>query len=163
MGQDKYSIILKKTMVGRFLKEPEKKIGEFSRENGIPESCLRNWIRESESGILEDMNKPKHFRYWKLEEKFSAILEFEKLSEEEKGKWLRKHGMKLERVKLWQDEIYTNLKSLNEKKISSSENKRIEELKKELDRKNKALAEASALLFTKKKIDSIFGENKEEK
>jgi transposase len=163
MGQNKYSIALKKTMVARFLEEPEKKIGDFSRENGVPESCLRNWIRESESGILDGMNKPKHYRYWTLEEKFSAILEFEKLSNEERGKWLRKHGMKIERIKLWQDEIYTNLKALNEKGLSSLDNKKIDELKKELDRKNKALAEASALLFTKKKLEAIFGENKEEK
>lgn len=163
MGQDKYSIILKKAMVARFLEEPENRIGEFSRKNGIPESCLRNWIRESETGILDDMNKPKHYRYWTLEEKFTAIIEFEKLSDDEKGKWLRKQGMKLERIKLWQDEIYSSLKSLNQKGSTSKGNKEIEDLKKELDRKNKALAEASALLFTKKKIDAIFGENREEK
>lgn len=163
MGQDKYSVVLKKTMVARFLEDPEKKIGEFSRENGIPESCLRNWIRESETGILDDMNKPKHYRYWTLEEKFSAILEFEKLSDDERGKWLRKHGMKLERIKLWHDEIHSSLKSLNQKGSTAQENRKIEDLKKELDRKNKALAEASTLLFTKKKADAIFGENREEK
>jgi len=150
-------------MVDRFLENPDYKIGAFSRNNGIPESCLRDWIRESECGILDGMNKPKHYRYWTLSEKYSAILDYEKLPEKEKGKWLRKHGIKKERLKLWQDEIFSNLQSLNDKEKKMSENKKITELKKELDRKDKALAEASALLFTKKKVDMIFGENKEDR
>ena len=83
------------------------------------------------------------YRYWTLSEKYSAILDYEKLPEKEKGKWLRKHGIKKERLKLWQDEIFSNLQSLNDKEKKMSENKKITELKKELDRKDKALAEAS--------------------
>jgi len=159
----KYPIILKHKMVSRFLENPENHIGEFSKENGIPESCLRNWIRESEFGILGDMKKKKHFRYWTLKEKFDAILEYEKLSNDEKGMWLRKHDLKLERLEMWKKELISQLQSIENIDKDPTENKKIKLLEKELDRKDKALAEASALLFAKKKLDSMFGEKDEEK
>ncbi len=150
MVREKYPIKIKQAMVSRFLSDPEYQIGKFSSENGIPESCLRNWIREAECGILGDMKKPKHFKYWNLSEKFSAILEYEQLSKDQHGKWLRMHGMKAERIKQWKDELSTNLEAQDQKGKEPEENKKIKLLEKELKRKNDALAEASALLFAKK-------------
>lgn len=150
-------------MVARYLNDPENKIGLFSRENGIPESSLRSWIREAECGILGGMDKPKHYRYWTLTEKFSAIIDYEKLPESEQGKWLRKHGILKERIDEWKKELQTSLSIQDDKKKKNSpENQKIKKLEKELERKDKALAEASALLFAKKKLDTIFGENEEE-
>jgi len=162
MARGKYPIAIKQAMVTRFLKDPESKINEFSKENGVPETCLRDWIREAQAGILGDMNKPKHHKYWKLEEKFKAIIEYEKLTEQEKGKWLRRHALKHEYLKVWEKELKEELSILN-KKPTNGERKEIQALKKELRRKDKALAEASALLLLKKKADIIFGENGEDK
>ena len=156
MPAGKYPLKIKETMVKRFLENPESKISIFSKENGIPESCLRDWIREAQSGILGSMSKPKHYKYWALSERFKAIIEYENLSEEEKGKWLRKHALKSERIELWKKELTDTLDSINPKK-DSKENKKIKALEKELKIKNKALAEASNLLFVKKKADILFG------
>ena len=163
MARSKYPLSIKQSMVARYLRDSDSGIGEFSRDNGIPESSLRDWIREAESGILDSMNKPKHFKYWTLSEKFSAILEFESLSDEEQGKWLRKHGLKLDRIHLWKDELQASLDSLNTSGSNPQENKKIKQLEKELKRKDSALAEASALLFAKKKLDAIFGDDTEDK
>jgi hypothetical protein len=45
---------------------------------------------------------------------------------------------------------------------STSTNKRIRQLERELARKEKALAEAAALLILKKKVDTLFGEDEDD-
>lgn len=157
MEYTNYSLKLKQVMVAKFLNNSENKIGKFSRENGIPESSLRYWLRQSEMGILGSMEKPRHFKYFNLSEKFNSILEFEKLSEEEQGKWLRKNGLKKLKLEQWKKELSANLDNLDDKGKNKAINKRIKKLEKELEKKDKALAEASAILFAKKKLEVYFG------
>ncbi len=163
MGHMNYSIELKRALVKRFLSEPENQIGHFSRENGVPESCLRDWIRQSELGILGVMKRTKYVQNWTFSDKFLAILEYEKLSEEEQGKWLRLRGLKSEKIETWKQELSSMLNQLENQGKNAFENKKIKNLEKELSLKDKALAEVSALLFAKKKLEAIFGENSEDK
>lgn len=163
MGINIYPIELKKSMVSRFLSDPKQGIVEFSRENGISRSSLRDWIRKSEMGILDDMGKTNHFKYQTLSDKFSAILEYEKQSEEDKGKWLRLNGLKAERLEVWKKELSSSLNTLDDKSLKKAENQQIKKLERELARKDKALAEASTLLLLKKKLESIYGLEDEEK
>lgn len=157
MEYTNYSLKLKQVMVSKFLSNSEHKIGRFSRENGIPESSLRYWLRQSEMGILGSMEKPKHFKYFTLSEKFNFILEYEKLSGEEQGKWLRQNGLKKFKLEQWKKELTNSLDSLDDKGKKRTENKKIKKLEKELEKKDKALAEASAILFAKKKLEAYFG------
>lgn len=161
MARGKYPLAIKESMVKRFLKNPENDLREFSKENGIPQSCLRDWIREAETGILGNMDKPKHFKYWTASEKFNALMEYEKLTDEEKGKWLRKHALKKDRLELWKNEL-NKILTKNEKSTPEDKTK-IRKLERELKRKDKALAEAAALLFVKKKAEILFGKNEEDK
>ncbi len=156
MEYTNYSLKLKQVMVAKFLNDPENKIGRFSRENGIPESSLRYWLRQSEMGILGSMEKPKHFTNFTLSEKFNCVLEYEKLSEQEQGKWLRKNGLKRFKLEQWKKELSKSLESFDDKGKNKAENKQIKKLEKELEKKDKALAEASAILFAKKKLETYF-------
>jgi transposase len=45
---------------------------------------------------------------------------------------------------------------------SSATNKRIRQLERELARKEKALAEAAALLVLKKKVETLYGEDEDD-
>ena len=45
---------------------------------------------------------------------------------------------------------------------SQSSNRRIRQLERELARKEKALAEAAALLILKKKVETLFGEDEDD-
>lgn len=161
MKYGKYPTEFKKRTVARYLEDPTNQIGHFSRDNGIPESSLREWIRQSENGTLGVMTKKKYAKTWTLAEKFEAIQEYEKLDEQEKGKWLRRNGVSNHRIERWKEEILEGLTQLSVKP-TSQEKKKIKALEKEIDRKDKALAEASALLFAKKKLDAIYGEGAEE-
>ena len=161
MARGKYPLAIKQTMVARFLKDPDNNFNEFCKENGIPQTCLKDWIREAQTGILRSMEKPKHFKYWTSSEKLNAIIEFEKLTDDTKGIWLRKHALKKDRLELWINELHKLL--MKNEKSAPEDKQKIAKLERELKRKDKALVEAATLLFVKKKAEILFGENREDK
>jgi transposase-like protein len=68
----------------------------------------------------------------------------------------REHGLYPHHVKQWKNDLVSNQtpKNPSETKALRQENKA---LKKELNRKNKALAETAALLVLQKKVHAIWG------
>ena len=101
---------------------------------------------------------------WSAEEKLAALLEYERLCEEERGKFLRGKGLHEAHLEKWKKEMIEGLKI---KPFMGGKNdpqrKRIMALEKELRRKEAALAETAALLVLKKKASAIWGEDGEEK
>jgi transposase-like protein len=98
---------------------------------------------------------------WSPEEKLQAVLEASQLSEDELGAFLRKKGIHDIHLQQWRKEMISGLKNGSTHKKAKGkppEAKRIKELEKELNRKEKALAEAAALLVLKKKAQAIWGD-----
>jgi transposase len=90
-----------------------------------------------------------------------AVLESSQLSEEDLGAFLRKNGLHESNLKQWRLEMLGGLQGSKPKKKSkgkSAEAKRIRQLEKEVNRKDKALAETAALLVLKKKAQAIWGD-----
>jgi len=101
---------------------------------------------------------------WSAEEKLETFLSFSKLSEEEKGKFLREKGVHEAQIERWKAEILEGLKLKPFRGGKKDpQQKRIAALEKELRRKEAARAEAAALLVLKKKADAIWGEAKDER
>ena len=90
---------------------------------------------------------------WTSEEKLAAVLEAASLSEEDLGPFLRSQGLHESHLKQWHDQMLIGLEPSPAK---SAEKKRIQELEKEIQRKDRALAEAAALLVLKKKAQDIW-------
>jgi transposase-like protein len=81
------------------------------------------------------------------------------LSQEEIGAFLRRHGLHEAQLEEWRQAALGALqkpKKTNPRK--SPEAKRIKELERELNRKDRALAEVTALLALKKKLDALLGD-----
>ncbi len=95
---------------------------------------------------------------WTLPEKNEAIIEAAGLSPEEQGEWLRKKGLHSGHLTLWKKEIQEALSGLSSG-ISAKEKqefkKQIKDLEKDIRRKDKALAEMSALIVLKKKLETL--------
>lgn len=141
----RYPLEFKKQAVAKFLSNPENQIGAFCEDLGIPPSNLRDWMKQMERGTLGCMKAQT--KSWTIAQKHNALEEYRNLSEEEQGKWLRSNGMTTERIESWKKEIQDTLLGTEKK---TSESVKIKQLEKELTRKDKALAEASAILFAKK-------------
>ena len=108
--------------------------------------------------------KSKRPEDWTAEEKLKALLEYDKLDEEQRGKYLREKGLHSIYLQRWQWEFIEAYASKKKKtRGGDPKQKRIKELEKELRRKDKALAETAALLVLKKKAQAIWGDPEDER
>ncbi len=106
---------------------------------------------------------PKARRTWTAAEKLRVVQEASQLESDELGGLLRREGLHETQLKEWVEAVnVAALASLAPAKRSRSkrtpEQKRIDELEKELTRKEKALAEVTAILVLKKKVQEIWGD-----
>lgn len=92
---------------------------------------------------------------WTAQERLQVVLEASKLSEADLGSFLRSKGLHEASLTEWRGAMLEALR--NPAKVSP-EARRVRELERELDRKEKALAEAAALLVLKKKVQTIWGD-----
>lgn len=104
---------------------------------------------------------PRRPRDWSPEEKLNAVIEAQALSEDELGAFLRRKGLHEAQLEEWRTLILAGLQGHSPRtgaKPSTGDARRIRELEKELDRKDKALAETAALLVLQKKVQALWGD-----
>lgn len=101
---------------------------------------------------------PKRPQDWSAEEKLRVVIEVAQLNEEELGAYCRRNGIQPTQVEKWKETCLTGFRrgpSIDpEKKELKAE---LKETRKELRRKEKALAETAALLVLKKKANALWG------
>ena len=158
-----YSETVKEAMVLKLTSPSAPSSISLAQEVGIHQSTLSRWVKEygnvSKMGGVMKGRRPQD---WTAEEKLNAVLEYEKLEEEEqRGKYLREKGIHSVHIERWKGELIEGLKSSKSGKRDPRD-KRIKELERELRRKDKALAETAALLVLKKKAQAIWGDREDE-
>ncbi len=138
----------------------------LSKKSGVSQTALSRWLREA--GNIRTMTKSNKKlqspRDWPLEKKLRVVYESMALSDKELGEFLRREGLheaQLEEMRSALEDALSNTKKKSTAKRRSSETKKIKCLEKELARKDKALAEVTAILVMKKKLDSYFAEVEE--
>lgn len=162
-----YSPELKEAMLRRMLPPNNESITKISKEEGISEQTLRNWRDSARANGTPAPGTDAVPEEWSTQDKFLVVVETAKLNETELADYARKKGLYVEQIKAWRDAcmnanggIAKEAARLNrELKEAEKKNK---QLARELDRKEKALAEAAALLVLRKKADAIWGEPEEE-
>jgi transposase-like protein len=162
MGSN-YEDSFKETMVQKMTGPDGKSATALAEEVNVPQSTLSRWLRDygrvgSTGGNMSTKKRPQN---WSAEEKMQALIEYEGLDEESRGRYLREKGLYSVDIERWRDEI---MKALSRKpKKGDPKDQRIRQLEGELRRKEKALAETAALLVLKKKAEEIWGENEDGK
>ena len=104
---------------------------------------------------------------WSATDKFTVVLETAGLNATELSAYCRERGLYPEQLERWrqasQDANEKPVLTLKEQKelerLRAQDQKEIKRLKQELRRKEKALAEAAALLIASKKIQAFWGED----
>ena len=145
-----YSAKFKTKMVRKML--PPNPISACALEEkvGVSHASLSRWLRESR--MMTPMAKYKNKKKWTTAEKLRVIVESTQLNDEELGEFLRREGLHQVELDQWRQAAEAAVSNSSKRKKVSSEVKRIKELEPELRRKEKALAEAAALLILKKKV-----------
>lgn len=173
-----YSQEFQEKIVAKLLHPTGPSVLQLAEETGISKSTLYKWLsnfKQQPSNIKtktdkmteKPLNSPVAIRpqNWSALDKFKAITETASMSEKEIGAYCRQNGIYASNLEQWEKTIIEGLKpSVNkEQRIENVKLKaEIKMLKSELNRKEKALAEASALLILKKKAHLIWGDGKED-
>ena len=157
-----------KADVRRRMSPPQRQsVAQISAELGIHVVTLYNWRK---SWRLQGEVVPaseKDPEGWGATNKFTVVLETAGLNATELSAYCRERGLYPEQVERWrqasQDANEKPVLTLKEQKelerLRAQDQKEIKRLKQELRRKEKALAEAAALLIASKKIQAFWGED----
>jgi transposase-like protein len=162
-----YSKAFRALMIQKMTDPQRPAAQSLADEIGVSRASLYRWVSKADTvdiavnaeapSFTESMQRLTNMKRpqdWSAEEKLAAVLEAASLSEEEFGTFLRSRGLHEAQLQQWRDQM---LVGLEPKTAKRAETKRIQELEKELRRKEKALAETAALLVLKKKAQEIWG------
>lgn len=154
----KYSYEFKENIVQKALSG--RNVREVADETGVTPWSIYQWIKQFKNGNFNSGGSgPKGFS---LNKKQLLLLESKSISEEDQGEWLRKKGIHSDHLNKWKDEIFDAMNKKSEEKIELRKAKeKIKELQKEINRKDKALAEVTALLALKKKLSHLLEDEEE--
>lgn len=135
----------------------------LSSAAGVPQPTLSRWLREAGSVAGMKTRRPPstkpHSRNRSPQDKLRLIIEAAKLSGDELGEFLRREGIHEADLTRWRESSLEGLAGkVTEAATANATDKRVRDLEKELRRKEKALAEAAALLVLQKKVQAIWGD-----
>jgi transposase len=135
---------------------------QIAKDMGVPTSTMRYWLKKAKNTGDTIMAKhEKRPQDWSSKEKLDALLESTKLTDEQLGAWCRQKGIHTHHLEKWKKE-FSKDQSRNKDNNVRQLKKEVKDLQKELNRKDKALAETTALLVLKKKVDAIWGDNRDD-
>ena len=144
-----FSLPYKQKMIERLTGAGAVSARQVARETGISQETLSRWLREAHS--LPDVpTKKRQSKSWTIDEKIRVLAEASRLTGSQLSSFLEREGLLLAELEQWR------LALGDETKASVATTKRMRRLERELARKEKALAEAAALLILKKKVEHLW-------
>ena len=165
MGHKQYSEEFKQKAVQKILLRGGKTIHSVCAELGIGNPTFYDWRKKygNAAGMKNPDRRPQD---WNATEKWKAVIEYEGLSEEKRVEFLRRSGLHSEHLEGWKKSMQAGLEPTAKDPASRAEiselKARNKELERDLNRKNKALAETTALVVLKKKAALLWGTGENE-
>jgi transposase-like protein len=120
---------------------------QLAWESGLRQQTLSRWLQEASSLPVMPAKRPR--RDWSIEEKIRILAKAGPLPGAELTELLAHEGVLRAEYEQWR------LALSDEGRVGLATTKRIRALERELARKDKALAEAAALLVLKKKLQAL--------
>ena len=162
-----YSAERKEALLRRMMPPENKSVSELARETGITEQTLYAWRRQLKNQGVAVPGSGKKSEDWTSEDKFAVVLETASLNAAELAEYCRRKGLFAAQIAAWR--LVCSSANANAAQVarglraqSKDDQKRIRDLEKDLDRKEKALAELAALMILRKKAQAIWGGKEED-
>ena len=157
-----YSTELKDSIIAKMLPPNNRSVPQLAQETGIPKDTLYCWRLKARKEGDGAAARVQPASVLSSEEKFSVVLETAALTEIELAEYCRGRGFYPQEVAVWrtscmQANTLTSAKA--ERAELRAHKQQIKTLSQELRRKDKALAEAAALLVLEKKVHGLFVDN----
>ena len=157
----RYSPVFKQKMIEKLLHPSGPSTWALSQECGVTYTTLSRWKSDARTldgmGTKKDEKKSKR---WTTDEKLRIVTQSSGLSDAELGAFLRREGVHTSQLEQWRETVHEAFgkQSPEARRRTNADRKRIRALERELNRKEKALAEAAALIWLKKKAQTIWGD-----
>lgn len=162
----KYSEEFKASIIARLLPPNSASVPEVSKETGVPKDTLYYWRLKYGGTHSSKAIESRQAVQFSTEEKLAVVIEAASMTEVELGEYCRRKGLYPEQIAGWKSAIVQGLikaPSKVEREQMQKQSRTIKQLEKELHRKEKALAEAAALLILQKKFQALLEEPEDEK
>ncbi len=156
----KYTTSFRNSVLKKILPPSNRSVTSVSKETGVAVVTINNWLaklKEGKMSLGEDDENPSSMR--NSREKLDLLIEYQTVSEENQGEWLRQHGLHSEHLPLFRQELNELMAEKvdeKDKRIKELE-KQLKETQKELNRKTDALAELAAIYTLKKSLPRTMG------
>lgn len=156
-----YSKSIKSSVLAKMMAPNAPSVVELAKEFNIPYQTVYSW----KAAVLKkknvtQLNLPQRPHDKSPEAKLKAVVETMYMTEQEQGAYCRAHGIYSNHLDIWKKQMLEGLgvaRTSEGKAENLQTSKEIKKLKRDLERKEKALAEVSALLILKKKADLLWG------
>lgn len=153
-----YSDEFKEQALAKVYNRGNRTIQSIADESNLSLHTLKNWMKNATPPETPIPNKAKRPQDWRPEERLLALQESHGLVDEALNAWCRQRGLFAHQLDQWKSD-FCNINSPR----SGSDNSQIlrslktenQRLERELNRKEKALAEAAALLILQKKLQAL--------
>lgn len=167
-----YPVAVRACMVRRMTGPQRVTATALAEETGIPQPTLSAWLRKAtesmasnEQAVDAAVDRPaptpasaRRPQDISALERAQLVVGAAGLQGEARGAFLRQHGIHEAHLQGWSEALGAN-KSRSPAWGTGALGARVRELERELLRKDRALAEAAALIVLKKKAAMLFGED----
>ena len=150
----RYTAKFKEGIVRKLVGPNSVSLSRVASETGLSTSTLWKWREEAKTKGVSKHNSKSKPRRWTPEEKMRVLLAAAAAGESGRGELLRREGLHDADLERFQQDLVGS----GRPKRDPADKKRISELEKNLRRKDKALAEATALVVLSKKLNAYFEE-----
>ena len=163
----RYSSERKEAVLKKMMPPHNRTIKHLAVEEGISEATLYNWRQQARTKGILMPDGDAGPEGWNARDKFAAVMESASLNEQQTAEYCRQKGIYPHQLEQWRRACedandWDRQANIKLKAEQNTHRKRIRDLEKELHRKDKALAEAAALLVLQKKVQAIWGASEDE-
>ena len=150
----RYGRAFRDRIVARLPPPENAAIDVVSREVGVSVGTLERWRAQALAAPGELTSSQR----WTPAARLEAVITTAAMDEATRGAWCREQGLYPAELEAWKRDA---IAGLGEPRAASAvearqDRRRVKELERELHRKDKALAETTALLVLRKKLHAVF-------
>lgn len=139
----------------------DRTISSVAEELGVKFETVKRWLKVHTIVRSDVVDKERRAHEWRREEQLQALLETYALNEDELNTWCRERGLFPHHLQEWKVAFSVTAATPPKTPCAKDLSKENAKLKKELQRKEKALAEAAALLVLQKKFQALWADGEE--
>ncbi len=169
----KYTDAIKASVLSKALAPNTPGVIELAKEFNIPKATIYTWVFNMKNKNNKKERVQQRPKDQSPASKLQAVIDTLGKTEQEQSAYCRTQGIYYNHIDSWKQQILESLgaaTSTSDKGSNAKENKaatqriqdEMKQLKSDLNRKDKALAELTALLVLKKKADLLWGDSEDD-